>query len=295
MFIEGTFRWKESVVYQIYPISFMDSDGDGHGDLRGIYDKLDYLTDLGIDVIWICPIYESPGHDNGYDISDYYAIMRKYGTMEDFDRLLEEAHKRGLKIMMDLVLNHTSDEHPWFLESRSMKDNPKRDYYIWRSGKHGQLPNNWESYFGGSVWKLDPETNEYYLHLYSEHQPDLNWDNPQMAEEMYEMVHWWLEKGVDGFRFDAVAHIAKAEGLPSAHNPDNLPVVPAYQLFSNLQQVHSILYKLKLRVSALSRLLLMWERIVMSLIWCSNSSTCLWMLNPQGLGSGITGSGSYPN
>lgn len=236
--------WKESVVYQIYPISFKDSDGDGHGDLQGIYEKLDYLTDLGIDVIWICPIYESPGHDNGYDISDYYAIMRKFGTMEDFDRLLEAAHSRGLKIMMDLVLNHTSDEHAWFAESRSSKVNPKRDYYIWRSGKNGQVPNNWESYFGGSVWKHDPETNEYYLHLYSEHQPDLNWNNPQMAEEMYEMVHWWLQKGVDGFRFDAVAHIAKAEGLPSAHNPDNLPVVPAYQLFSNLEQVHSILNKL---------------------------------------------------
>ncbi|MEO2203808.1 alpha-glucosidase [Paenibacillus pabuli] len=236
--------WKESVVYQIYPISFKDSDGDGHGDLQGIYEKLDYLTDLGIDVIWICPIYESPGHDNGYDISDYYAIMRKFGTMEDFDRLLAAAHSRGLKIMMDLVLNHTSDEHAWFAESRSSKVNPKRDYYIWRSGKNGQVPNNWESYFGGSVWKHDPETNEYYLHLYSEHQPDLNWNNPQMAEEMYEMVHWWLQKGVDGFRFDAVAHIAKAEGLPSAHNPDNLPVVPAYQLFSNLEQVHSILNKL---------------------------------------------------
>nr|WP_272907491.1 alpha-glucosidase [Paenibacillus xylanexedens] len=236
--------WKESVVYQIYPSSFKDSDGDGYGDLQGIYEKLDYLENLGVDVIWLCPIYDSPGHDNGYDIRDYYGILRKYGTMEDFDRLLAEAHKRGLKIMMDLVLNHTSDEHAWFAESRSSKVNPKRDYYIWRSGKNGQVPNNWESYFGGSVWKHDPETNEYYLHLYSEQQPDLNWNNAQMAEEMYEMVHWWLEKGVDGFRFDAVAHIAKAEGLPSAHNPDNLPVVPAYQLFSNLEQVHSILKKL---------------------------------------------------
>ncbi|WP_431523537.1 glycoside hydrolase family 13 protein [Paenibacillus amylolyticus] len=236
--------WKESVVYQIYPSSFKDSDGDGYGDLQGIYEKLDYLENLGVDVIWLCPIYDSPGHDNGYDIRDYYGILRKYGTMEDFDRLLAEAHKRGLKIMMDLVLNHTSDEHAWFAESRSSTMNPKRDYYIWRSGKNGQVPNNWESYFGGSVWKHDPETNEYYLHLYSEQQPDLNWNNAQMAEEMYEMVHWWLEKGVDGFRFDAVAHIAKAEGLPSAHNPDNLPVVPAYQLFSNLEQVHSILKKL---------------------------------------------------
>ncbi|MBB6022411.1 oligo-1,6-glucosidase [Paenibacillus sp. JGP012] len=236
--------WKESVVYQIYPSSFKDTDGDGYGDLQGICEKLDYLEKLGVDVIWICPIYDSPGHDNGYDIRDYYAILRKYGTMEDFDRLLAEAHRRGLKIMMDLVLNHTSDEHAWFAESRSSRTNAKRDYYIWRSGKNGQVPNNWESYFGGSVWKHDPETNEYYLHLYSEHQPDLNWNNPEMAEEMYEMVHWWLEKGVDGFRFDAVAHIAKADGLPSAHNPNNLPVVQAYELFSNLEQVHAILRKL---------------------------------------------------
>ncbi|AHM64124.1 oligo-1,6-glucosidase [Paenibacillus polymyxa] len=240
--------WKEAVVYQIYPISFQDSDGDGKGDLRGILSRLDYLSELGIDVIWICPIYKSPNHDNGYDISDYYAIMDEFGTMEDFDELLHQAHERGIKIMMDLVLNHTSDEHPWFTESRSSKDNPKRDYYIWRTGKNGGYPNNWESYFSGSVWKYDKLTDEYYMHLYSEHQPDLNWENEEMVGELYRMVEWWLKKGVDGFRFDAIAHIVKAEGLPDAHNPDKQTLVRAYQLFSNLEQVHVLLRMLNEKV-----------------------------------------------
>ncbi len=240
--------WKEAVVYQIYPISFQDSDGDGKGDLRGILSRLDYLSELGIDVIWICPIYKSPNHDNGYDISDYYAIMDEFGTMEDFDELLHQAHERGIKIMMDLVLNHTSDEHPWFTESRSSKDNPKRDYYIWRTGKNGGYPNNWESYFSGSVWKYDKLTDEYYMHLYSEHQPDLNWENEEMVDELYRMVEWWLKKGVDGFRFDAIAHIVKAEGLPDAHNPDKQTLVRAYQLFSNLEQVHVLLRMLNEKV-----------------------------------------------
>lgn len=233
--------WKEAVVYQIYPISFQDSDGDGKGDLCGILSRLDYLCELGIDVIWICPVYKSPNHDNGYDISDYYAIMDEFGTMDDFDELLRKAHERGIRIMMDLVLNHTSDEHPWFTESRSSKDNPKRDYYIWRAGKNGGYPNNWESYFSGSVWKYDKLTDEYYMHLYSEHQPDLNWENEEMVGELYRMVEWWLKKGVDGFRFDAIAHIVKAEGLPDADNPDKREWVRAYQFFSNLEQVHDLL------------------------------------------------------
>ncbi|MCY9593833.1 alpha-glucosidase [Paenibacillus chitinolyticus] len=240
--------WKESVVYQIYPSSFKDSDGDGRGDLRGIISKLDYLAELGVNVIWLCPVYLSPGADNGYDISDYYAIDPQYGTMEDFDELLLEARKRGLKIMMDLVLNHTSDRHAWFKESRSSRDNPKRDYYIWRKGKEGLFPNNWESYFSGSVWEHDTETDEYYMHLYSKHQPDLNWENEEMVEELFRMVHWWLGKGVDGFRFDAIAHIVKAQGLPDADNPQHLPVVQAYQLFSNLEKVHTLLHKLNDRV-----------------------------------------------
>ncbi|SEG38904.1 alpha-glucosidase [Paenibacillus sp. UNC499MF] len=236
--------WKESVVYQIYPSSFKDSDGDGRGDLRGIISKLDYLAELGVNVIWLCPIYCSPGADNGYDISDYYEIDPQYGTMEDFDELLLEARKRGLKIMMDLVLNHTSDQHAWFKESRSSRDNPKRDYYIWRQGEKGLFPNNWESYFSGSVWEHDAETDEYYMHLYSKHQPDLNWENDAMVDELFRMVHWWLGKGVDGFRFDAIAHIVKAQGLPDADNPKHLPVVQAYQLFSNLEKVHTLLQKL---------------------------------------------------
>lgn len=236
--------WKESVVYQIYPISFMDANGDGIGDLQGIISKLDYLKDLGVDVVWVCPIYKSPNHDNGYDISDYCDIMKEFGTMKDFDLMLREMHARGIKLVMDLVLNHSSHQHPWFIESRKSKDNPKRDYYIWRKGKNGGPPNNWESYFGGSVWQYDPETDEYYLHLYSKFQPDLNWENPEVIAKMHEMVEWWLKKGVDGFRFDAIAHIVKAEGYPDAHNPDGTPTVRAYEMFSNLDHVHTLLQNL---------------------------------------------------
>ncbi|WP_280522999.1 glycoside hydrolase family 13 protein [Paenibacillus physcomitrellae] len=240
--------WKESVVYQIYPVSFRDTNGDGIGDLRGITSKLDYLKDLGVDVIWVCPIYKSPNHDNGYDISDYCDIMKEFGTMEDFDRMLREIHARGMKLMMDLVLNHTSDEHPWFLESALSKDNPKRDYYIWRKGKNDGPPNNWESYFSGSVWEYDAKTDEYYLHLYSKHQPDLNWENETVIDELHNMVHWWLKKGVDGFRFDAIAHIVKAQGFPDASNPYNTKTVRAYELFSNLEKVHTLLQNLNDKV-----------------------------------------------
>lgn len=236
--------WKESVVYQIYPISFMDSNGDGIGDLQGIISKLDYLKDLGVDVIWVCPIYKSPNHDNGYDISDYCDIMKEFGTMADFDLMLKEIHIRGMKLMMDLVLNHTSHEHPWFLDSKRSKDDPKRDFYIWRKGKNGGPPNNWESYFSGSVWEYDPETDEYYLHLYSKYQPDLNWENPEVIEKLHDMVEWWLKKGVDGFRFDAIAHIVKQQGLPDAENPHQSPTVRAYDMFSNLENVHTLLQNL---------------------------------------------------
>lgn len=236
--------WKECVVYEIYPASFKDSNGDGKGDLQGVISKLDYLEDLGVDVLWLCPIYESPGADNGYDISDFYTINPEFGTMADFDELLAKAHARGLKIMMDMVLNHTSDQHPWFKESRKSIHNPKRDYYFWRKGKNSLFPNNWESYFSGSVWEYDQQTDEFYMHLYSKHQPDLNWDHPEMVESLYQMIRWWLEKGVDGFRFDAIAHIVKANGLPDADNPQNLPTVQAYQLFSNLEKVHDMLKKL---------------------------------------------------
>ena len=206
--------WKESVVYQIYPRSFKDSNGDGIGDINGITEKLDYLKELGIDVIWLSPVYQSPNDDNGYDISDYQAIMEEFGTMEDFDRMLEEAHKRGIRIVMDLVVNHTSDEHAWFVESKKSRENPYRDYYIWREGKDGKEPNNWGSVFNGSAWVYDETTDMYYLHLFSKKQPDLNWDNPKVREEVFSMMNWWCEKGIDGFRMDVISMISKVEGLP---------------------------------------------------------------------------------
>lgn len=206
--------WKESVVYQIYPRSFCDSNGDGIGDLNGITSKLDYLKELGINVIWLSPVYQSPNDDNGYDISDYEAIMTEFGTMDDYDRMLAAAHERGIKIVMDLVVNHTSDEHKWFLESKSSKENDKRDYYIWRDGKDGKEPNNWGSCFSGSAWKYDETTDQYYLHLFSKKQPDLNWENPQVRKEVFDMMTRWCDKGIDGFRMDVISLISKPEGLP---------------------------------------------------------------------------------
>lgn len=206
--------WKESVVYQIYPRSFMDSNGDGIGDLNGILSKLDYLQDLGIDVIWMSPIYQSPNDDNGYDISDYRSILAEFGTMEEFEKLLSSAHQRGIKIVMDLVVNHTSDEHPWFIESRKSKDNPYRDYYFWREPKNGKEPNNWGSWFSGSAWEWDESTGMYYLHMFSRKQPDLNWDNPKVRDSVFDMMDWWCQKGIDGFRMDVISMISKVPGLP---------------------------------------------------------------------------------
>lgn len=206
--------WKEAVVYQIYPRSFMDSDGDGIGDLNGILSKLDYLKELGVDVVWLSPVYQSPNDDNGYDISDYQAIMQEFGTMEDFDRMLKGMHERGIRLVMDLVVNHTSDEHPWFIESRSSKNNPYRDYYFWREGKNGKEPNNWGSCFSGSAWEYDKTTDMYYLHLFSKKQPDLNWDNPAVRRDIFSMMNWWCEKGIDGFRMDVISMISKEPGLP---------------------------------------------------------------------------------
>jgi oligo-1,6-glucosidase len=208
--------WKECVVYQIYPRSFYDSNGDGIGDLRGITQKLDYLKELGIDVVWLSPIYKSPNDDNGYDISNYQDIMDEFGTLADWDVLLAEMHKRGIKLVMDLVVNHSSDEHPWFQESRKSKDNPYRDFYIWRPAKNGHEPNNWRSFFGGSAWQYDEQTDEYYLHLFTKKQPDLNWENPQVREEVYKMMDWWLQKGIDGFRMDVINMLSKVRGLPDA-------------------------------------------------------------------------------
>ena len=203
--------WKESIVYQIYPSSFQDSDGDGIGDLNGIRSRLDYLKDLGVNVLWLCPVMDSPMDDNGYDISNYQAINPRFGTMEDFDALLAEAHQRGIRIVMDLVVNHSSDEHPWFIESRKSVDNPYRDYYIWKPGKDGHEPNNWGASFGGSAWKYDPQTDMYYLHLFSPKQPDLNWENPAVREEMADILRFWKAKGIKGFRFDVINVISKPE------------------------------------------------------------------------------------
>ena len=207
--------WKERVFYQIYPRSFQDSNGDGIGDLQGIISRLDYLQWLGIGAVWLCPIYDSPNADMGYDIRNYERIMAEFGTMEDFDLLLAELHRRDIKLIMDLVVNHSSDEHPWFVESRKSKDNPYRDYYIWRDGKNGKEPNNWASFFTPSAWTYDQETDQWYLHLFSEKQPDLNWENPSMRSEVYQMINRWFDKGVDGFRMDVVTIFAKAPGLPN--------------------------------------------------------------------------------
>lgn len=206
--------WKEGVVYQVYPRSFYDSNGDGIGDLKGVTSKLDYLKELGIDIIWLNPIYKSPNADNGYDISDYRDIMDEFGTMEDFDKLLYEAHKRGIRIIMDLVVNHTSDEHEWFKKSRESKDNPYRDFYIWKEGKGGKEPNDWKSCFGGPAWEFDKKTDEYYLHLFAVKQPDLNWENERLRKAIYDMMKFWLDKGIDGFRMDVINFISKDQDFP---------------------------------------------------------------------------------
>ena len=208
--------WRESVVYQIYPRSFQDSNGDGIGDLRGIIDRVDHLAWLGVDVVWLSPVYRSPNDDNGYDISDYQDIMAEFGTMTDWEELLAALHARGIRLVMDLVVNHTSDEHPWFVESRRAKDSPKRDWYIWRPGKDGREPNNWESCFGGSAWQYDQGSGEYYLHLFSTKQPDLNWENDEVRAAIWRMMRWWLDKGIDGFRMDVINFISKAPDLPDA-------------------------------------------------------------------------------
>ena len=222
-------QWfKEAVVYQIYPKSFMDADGDGLGDLCGVISKLDYLKELGIDVIWLNPCYKNSGVDGGYDISDYRAIAPELGTMEDFDELLDEAHKRGIRIVMDLVVNHTSTEHAWFIESKSSKDNPKRDFYVWRKGFEGGYPNGERSVFSGPAWEYDETTDEYYLHMFAREQADLNWENEAVRREVYDMMHWWFKKGIDGFRMDVIDMISKPPAVliadggphgPSSHGP----------------------------------------------------------------------------
>ena len=236
--------WKEAVVYQIYPRSFMDSNGDGIGDLPGIISKLDYLKELGVDVIWLSPCYKSPNDDNGYDISDYRDIMDEFGTLEDFRTMLEGIHKRGMKLVMDLVVNHTSDEHAWFMESRKSKDNPYRDYYIWRDGKDGKEPNNWTSYFYGPAWEYDKETDQYYLHIFSRKQPDLNWENPNVRYEVYDMMKYWLDMGCDGFRMDVVNMYSKVPGLPDGKPAE----ITGKEHFQDGPRIHEFLQEMNREV-----------------------------------------------
>ena len=239
--------WKEAVIYQIYPRSFQDSNGDGIGDLNGVTKRLDYLKKLGIDVIWLSPVYKSPNDDNGYDISDYRDIMTEFGTMEDFDRMLAAAHARGIKIVMDLVVNHTSDEHKWFIESRKSKDNPYRDYYIWKDPKDGHEPTNWGSNFSGSAWKFDETTGQYYLHLFSEKQPDLNWENPKVRDAVYDMMTWWCDKGIDGFRMDVISMISKVQSYPDGELFDGV-YGNANPYVCNGPRVHEFLQEMNRRV-----------------------------------------------
>lgn len=238
--------WKEAVAYQVYPRSFNDSNGDGIGDLPGLIEKLDYLENLGIDVIWLSPMYPSPNDDNGYDISDYKGIMSEFGTMNDFDQLLSSIHQRGMKLILDLVVNHTSDEHPWFIESKSSKTNAKRDWYIWADPKpDGSEPNNWESIFNGSTWEFDESTKQYYFHLFSKKQPDLNWENPDVRQAVFEMMNWWFEKGIDGFRVDAITHIKKNFEAGDLPVPDGKKFAPAFDVDMNQPGIQEWLQEMK--------------------------------------------------
>ncbi len=230
--------WKEAVIYQIYPRSFYDSNGDGIGDLQGIIQKLDYLSDLGVDVLWLSPIFASPNLDNGYDISDYRMIMPEFGTMADFEELLAQAHHRGLKVILDLVVNHSSDQHQWFQESRAASDNPYSDYYIWKD----EIPNDWQSFFGGPAWTYDDQRQAYYLHLFTSHQPDLNWEHPALRAEIYDMMNFWYDKGIDGFRMDVIPLISKDQSYPDAVS-DNFDQV-IFHNYANGPRLHEYLQEM---------------------------------------------------
>ncbi|MDF2067328.1 alpha-glucosidase [Bacillus sp. Cr_A10] len=240
--------WKRSVVYQIYPRSFMDSNGDGVGDLQGIISKMDYLKKLGIGIIWLSPVYDSPNDDNGYDIRDYQTIMQEFGTMQDFEQLIEEAKQRDIRIVMDLVVNHTSDEHAWFVESRSSKDSNYRDYYIWRDGKGAQPPNNWGSIFSGPAWEKDELTDSYYLHLFSKKQPDLNWEHEPLRNDIFDMMTFWLEKGIGGFRMDVINFISKDEKLPDGEIHHEQGYGDGSTYFMNGPKIHTYLREMNEKV-----------------------------------------------
>lgn len=240
--------WSDAVVYQVYPRSFNDSNGDGIGDLKGITEKLDYIKSLGVDIVWLSPVFKSPNDDNGYDISDYRDIMDEFGTLEDFDEMLARAHELGLKIMMDLVVNHSSDEHQWFIESRSSKDNPYRDYYIWRDPKGFAEdgtpipPTNWGSEFGGSAWEYDEHTGQFYLHIFSRKQPDLNWENPKVRQEITDLINFWHDRGVDGWRVDAFAGTDKPQDYPDDPNQPEGRYVSSGPFLNNRPKVHDYLH-----------------------------------------------------
>jgi oligo-1,6-glucosidase len=234
--------WKEAVIYQIYPRSFKDSNADGIGDLRGIIEQLDYLQNLGVDIIWLSPIYQSPNDDNGYDISDYYSIMPEFGTMADFDEMLDEIHQRDMRLVMDLVVNHTSDEHEWFQKARKSKNNPYRDFYFWQETP----PNNWQSFFGGPAWEYDEKAQAYYLHLFTKKQPDLNWENPKVRQEIYKMMRFWLDKGVDGFRMDVIPLISKRLNFPEADLPNFNQVIE--EVYANGPRLHEFLQEMNREV-----------------------------------------------
>lgn len=248
--------WTNAVLYQIYPRSFQDTNGDGFGDLEGIRQRLDYLADLGIDIVWICPIYRSPQADNGYDIADYRDIDPLFGDLDAFDRLIARAHELGMRVVMDLVVNHTSIEHPWFVESASSVHSARRDWYYWRDarpgmqpGAAGAEPNNWESFFGGSAWQYDPNSGQYYLHLFAREQPDLNWENPQVRDAVYDMMNWWLDRGVDGFRVDAIDVISKAPGLPDG-GPARPPFGVGHECYADGPRLHEFLQEMNSRTFA---------------------------------------------
>ncbi|WP_440897760.1 alpha,alpha-phosphotrehalase [Amphibacillus sp. Q70] len=238
--------WKKSVVYQIYPKSFNDTTDSGTGDINGIIEKLDYLAKLGVDVLWLTPIYDSPQNDNGYDIRDYYQIFESYGTMEDFDRLLKEAHARDLKIIVDIVVNHTSTEHQWFKQSAQDKDNPYRDFYIWKDGKNNQAPTNWKSKFGGSAWQYDETTDQYYLHLFDTSQADLNWENESVRDAVYQMMQFWIDKGVDGFRLDVINLISKDQAF--SDDEGTLPSEDGRKFYTDGPKIHQYLNEMNQRV-----------------------------------------------
>ncbi|MEH7108619.1 alpha,alpha-phosphotrehalase, partial [Bacillus sp. JJ1764] len=259
----STAWWKKAVVYQIYPKSFNDTTGKGTGDLQGIIEKLDYLKQLGVDVLWLTPIYKSPQRDNGYDISDYYSIHEDYGTMKDFEQLLAEAHNRDIKIIMDIVINHTSTEHEWFQQAKSSKENPYRDYYIWKDSVNGRAPNNWQSKFGGSAWEYDEKTDQYYLHLFDVTQADLNWENKNVREALYEMMHFWLKKGVDGFRLDVINLISKNQQFPQDDTDGR-------KFYTDGPRIHEFLHEMNQKVFSKYNIMTVGEMSSTSIDQCIN-------------------------